>query len=144
MNYLKLLTITLLLIPGFVILSIDTTYATESIVDIIHMAAFAIYIGMMYAIHKYTKLFKFDHPVSSGDIHPGLAAFLHKNKALEAFLYYTNKYNKQLRRKGERERDMKEVRISDAFGWDSTIQGFEYWAELNQRWCQECFDKGND
>lgn len=134
MNYLKLLTITLLLIPGFVILSTDTTYATESIVDIIHLAAFAIYIGMMIAIAKYTNLFKLDFPVASGDINPELARFLHAEGVLDQFLRNTTAYNKKLKEHRKETRSMKEIHIMDAFSWIHTPEGFEFWEKIRNKW----------
>ena len=64
------------------------------------------------------------NPFKRRKISKKLEAFLIKNNALEHFL-------------ANKKRTIKSTGLYDAFLWSSTLQGYSYWSELNDKFTKE-------
>lgn len=120
MKTLKMITITILVALGMMLLSAEaeTPGATLLIFGI-----FIIYAYIVSLLYTHTGLFRINK-FSSYDLDKDLAEFLYKRGALDAFVSNLNSQN-----------TYKTVYPQlDGFDWKDSPEGKEYWKTLNELW----------
>ena len=120
MKTLKMITMTIIVALGMMLLSVE---AETPGVTLLIFGVFVLYAFIVSLLYTHTSLFRISK-FSSYDLDKDLAEFLYKRGALDAFVTNLNSQN-----------TYKTVYPGlDGFDWKDTPEGSSYWKTLHELW----------
>lgn len=120
MNLLKIITASLLIGIGMILVSIEFS---TGIAGWAHFIVFVNYAILMYCLANFTNLFKIEMVYTTANLDLDLARFLHDNGVLDLFL---ERLNQQQKSNG------RDVATIETLDWEATPEGRYFWFNLNE------------